>query len=191
MEERKGEKNYQQVIFSLFFRFSLFFTDVVAENLLCPRVSLSFLLFVLVFHSTLNFVTQFFEDLFYLRLRKFSRFFVFFPFRDVSIAVFRNYTEMKMSPHTPFPRCAPTFWGIVGRMRHFIKAKCGLERQSTIKKENGRAADTYRSVYKHNKSFFLRGLPGECARQGVAELGCVSHPSLRFPFIHVHLLAGS
>lgn len=72
-KSEKEKKIINKLFFFLFFlHFFSFFTDVVAENLLCPRVSLSFLLFVLIFHSTLNFCdTNFVEDEnahFYLRL---------------------------------------------------------------------------------------------------------------------------
>jgi hypothetical protein len=74
----------------------------------------------------------------------------------------------------------PFFGKNIGGVRRFIKAKSWAgETVNNKEGERVRAADTYRSVYKHNKSFFLpEGCQASGARQGVAELGCVFIPSL-------------
>lgn len=154
MEE---EKNYQQVIF---FSFSLlFFTDTseLSGNLWPPRVSLSFLLFVLIFSrfsSTFNFFwKRLWKIIFEARREGCENSLVppLFPQWCFNCR-FRNYTEMKMSP--------PRWWN----ERDFIKSKKGGERQSTIKVrplwmvERGRGlTHTYRLTNTINH--FFRGLP--------------------------------
>lgn len=136
MVERE-KKNYQQVIFSLLF--SSFFTDTEKRgNLWSPRVSLSSLLFVLIFlvaRKTLDTILLFQKTRFPL-LRKYflprpvgkgfakilSLLLCIFSC-DVSIAVFRNYTEMKILLLTLY------FLGMRSGMRHFIKSIKG-ERDS-------------------------------------------------------------
>jgi hypothetical protein len=134
MEERKGKKIINKLFFSLF---SLLpFHGHCGEKFIVPaRV---FVLFMICFdfsRSALTLLAQFFQAQNVLfEAEKNFRICVFFSLScDVSIAVFRNYTEMKM--FVPFPmRCHPIFGKIIGRVSHFIKGKSGQERQSTIKR---------------------------------------------------------
>lgn len=102
------------------------------ENLWPSRVSLSALLFVLIFYFDTIFGKTFplLELKIYTFLRGSSKSFVkiFVPC-DVSIAVFRNYTEMKM-----FPSPLRNFGALFGGVGDSSKAERQGERQSTIKR---------------------------------------------------------
>lgn len=183
LRSKEGRKRWKRKklstsYFSLLFSF---FTDTenAVENVWPSRVSLSALLFVLIFY----FRHDFRQNFSFVRIKNLyffceARRWVLWKFRSLWCLNFRNYTEMKMFP-SPLRNFGARFSGVGDSS----KAERQGERQSTIKRapldEGGRGSEgenTHRSTYKHNKSFFSRGLPGECNWKGVAELCCVLIP---------------